>query len=744
MQQNDLNISVERSRIKEIHLRDYFAILKKRQTTVFTFFVITLLLVTIATFSMTPLYTASSQVLVEENYGDNNIEGTYTYKRYNQEFFNTQFKIIASSNTVKRVVRQLQLDTKYREYFLKEDKKRFILLNSLKLKIVDLFKSLSSKQPIAQGEELEDTDLFQAKPASDIEIIIAAIQDNLTVKAEVNTKIVNIMYSHKHPGMAKLVSDFLVNAYKEELQEIKHSSSSDTLKWMTEKAEEERKKLEESELGLQNYMRKNNIITVENKLAIYPQKLTEFSSQLSIVQAERKKLESTYNQVKVAKEQSQDLETIPVFAINLVLQALREKIYIAEQNIKQLSKTFGYKNPVMITAKDELNSLKKEKEFEIKRIIEATKNAFDLAVSQEKNVSDLLNTTKNELLTLNEKFVQFSIMQREVKTNSVLYDTLTSSLKKASVTEQSQSVNVWVIKEALYPQYPSKPNKKLNLLLGVVMGFFGGVILAFFVEYLDNTVKSPDEIEQRFGLTVLGAIEKVTGKGREVESLLVQEPLSPFAESYRLIRSGILLSSVDHPPRCLLLTSMSPSEGKTSTTVNIARILSQSDKKVLIIDCDMRKPRQHSLFSIPNSVGLSSYLTGNTKENIVQRIQGESISLVTAGPIPPNPAELLDSVRMKTLLDNMVELYDFVLLDSPPVQSVTDSLTLSSLVDGTVIVVRAGETTYDMIENGLRQLKSVNAHLLGFVLNGVSATTGGEGYYHGYYKYYTKEEQKEV
>ena len=544
--------------------------------------------------------------------------------------------------------------------------------------------------------------------------------------------------------MAKLVIDFLVEAYKEELQEIKHSSSSDTLKWMTEKAEEERRKLEDSEIALQEYMRNNDIVTVENKLAIYPQRLSEFSSQLSIVQAERKRLESTYHQIEEAKEKSLNLETIPVFADNPILQELRTKIYTAEQNIKQLSKTYGYKNPVMIKAKEERNSLKKEKEFEITRIIESTKNAYDLAVSQENNITELLNTTKNELLTLNEKFVQYSIMQREVNTNSVLYDTLTASLKKASVTQQSQSVNVWVIKEASVPQNPSKPKKMLNLLLGIVVGLVGGVVLAFFIEYLDNSVKSPVEIEQRFGLTVLGAIEELKSKkGQQAESQVVEEPLSPFAESYRLIRSSILLSSVDHPPCLMLFTSMAPSEGKTSTTVNVARILSQSDKKVLIIDCDMRKPRQHSIFSIPNSVGLSSYLTGTTKENIVTKIQGERISLITSGPTPPNPAELIDSARMKALLDNMANIYDFVLLDSPPIQSVTDSLTLSTLVDGTVIVVRAGKTTYDMIANGLRKLKAVNAHLLGFVLNGVGKSTGGEGYYHGYYKYYSKDDRKE-
>lgn len=746
MKKNEPNLSADTRGRQKILLRDYLTVLKKRQATVLTFLIITLLLVIIGTFSMTPVYTASSQILIEKNYGDNSLEGTRYYSSYDPQFLSTQFKIIKSSNVIKKVIHRLQLDTKYKNFFIKDENKRFVFLKSLKLKIAGLFKIFSSQNSKQPGEEIQASSLLaqEEEPTSDTEIIVKKIKDNLKITPEQDTKIVKIMYSHRNPAMAKLVTTFIVKAYKEELQAIKYSSSTETLKWMTKQSEEERKKLANSELALQAYMKKNNIIMVENKLAIYPQKLSEFSSQLSIVQAKRKKLESIYFQIKTAKEHSRDLATLPIFADNKNLQTLREKIYTSKQNINELSKTYGYKNPIMIKAKQRLNSLIKEKESEIKIIFQGAKNAYDLAVSQEKNITDLLNTTKNNLLNLNEKSIQYSIMKRDVDTNSALYDTLTASLKKASVTQQAQNVNVWILQEASLPRYPSRPRKVLNLLLGVILGFLGGVGLAFFLEYLDNTVQSPEEIEQRFGLTVLGAIEQLKGKDQKVESFLQQDPLSPFAESYRLIRSNILLSSVDHPPRRMLFTSMAPSEGKTATTVNIARILSQSDKKVLVMDCDLRRPRQHTLFSIPNSVGLSSYLTGNTKENIVQRIQGEDFSLITAGPVPPNPAELLDSTRMKALLDRMADIYDFVLLDSPPLQRVTDSLTLSTIVDGTIIVVRAGETTYDMIENGLRQLKAINAHLLGFILNGVSKNTGADGYYHGYYKYYTKDDQKET
>lgn len=741
MNKSELDLSVNMSERQEANLRDYFEVVKKRKITIFTFLTITVLMVIIASFSMTPLYTASSQVLIERNLSQTNIESNYSYSRRDPQFLETQFKIITSYNVIKRVVDQVQLDTTYRSYFLKEEKKQLSFLRSFKQKISGLFSASSLNNTLPAIEGVQGAGLLsQESGADDKELIVKKINDNLEIKPVHETRIVNIMFSHRHPGMAKLVTDTLIKAYKEELQEIKHSSSSDTLKWMSEKVEEERKKLEESELALQGYMRKNDIVTIENKLAIYPQKISEFSSQLSSVQSERKKLESVYSQIKSAEESSQDLETIPVFAENVVLQAIRQKIYAAEQNVKQLSKTYGYKNPVMIEAKEELSGLKKEKVEEINRVIKSTKNAYDLAVSQEENISELLNTAKNELLNLNEKFVQYSIMQREVNTNSVLYDTLTASLKKASVTVQSQPVNVWVVREAPVPRHPSKPRKTINVLFGIVFGLAGGVGLAFLIEHIDNTVHSSEEIERRFGLTVLGAIEELKDKERDIESYINKDLLSPFAESYRLIRSSILFSSVDHPPRRILFTSMSPSEGKTITTVNIARILAQSKKKVVIVDCDMRKPRQHTLFSIPNSVGLSNYLTGNTKDNILQKVPDERFSLITSGPIPPNPAELLNSDRMNKLLTALDDVFDFILLDSPPIQSVTDSLTLSTVADGTVLIVRAGTTTYDIIASGLKKLRGVGAHLIGFVLNGVKKTSGTESYYHGYHEYYSKDE----
>ena len=726
---------------REIHLRDYIRVLQKRKMTIFTFLAITFFTVVIVTFSSTPLYTASTQVLIEKNNGPGGLEGTRPYNYWDPDFLTTQFEIIRSDNVARRVVEQLHLDTRYKEYFLEDLEEESSPLASFMQTIQGFLSGLfgSSDEAVGNGDGSgEDALMATVAPLTDAELIAQMIRNNLSVTPITNTKTVYIYYTNKYPAMAKMVVDAVVQAYKDEMLEIKHSTSNYALQWMTAKADEERKKLEKSELALQRYKREHDLVTVENKLAVYPQRLAEFSKQLSDAQAEQKEYEALYAKIKATGEDYKNIETIPVFADSKVLQNLRDKVYSVEQKVKELSKKYGYKHPIMIQAKSERDLLLKEQRFEINRIIEATKNAYELAKSREKNLKKLLAESKAGMLDINERFMQYTIMKREVDMNRAIYDNLTSSIKTANVTEQSQDVKIWVIEKAEVPMYPSSPRKRRNLALGLLLGLFGGTGLAFFVEYLDNTVKTAEELERHFQLTVLGSVEEIKVKGETIESYLVHNPLSPLAESYRLIRSGLLLSSPDHPPRSLLVTSMAPKEGKTATTANLARILAQSDKKVLIIDCDMRRPRMHALFSQSNSYGLSNYLTGDRHQSLVQIIPDEQLSLITAGAIPPNPAELLNSDGMQQLLDQMLDDYDFVLLDSPPIQSVTDSLTLSRLVDGTVLVVRSGKTTYDTLDNGMKKLREVNAHLLGFVLNGFSKSGGDSGYY-GYYDYYSKD-----
>jgi polysaccharide biosynthesis transport protein len=726
---------------QETHLRDYFNILLKRKSIVFSLLGLVFLTTVLVTFSATPIYTSAVEVLIERNRGTPGLENQYF--SYEHDFLETQASIVKSAKVARRVVDSLKLATTYRGYFLEKKKGDPTFFESIRENVNESLGNLAdnmSKMVEEPAGNKRGEALLTIEDLSDEDQVVAIIKENLEVKSVKNTKIISISYSDKSPAIAKLVADAVAKAYMDELLDMKLTSSRYALQWMTAKAQEERTKLEASEKSMQEYMRANDLVTIENKLAITPQRLSEFSSQLSKAQTERKTLEGILRQIEASGKNVAQLENIPTFADNGVLKGVREALFKARQNISDLSKKYGEKHPLMIKANDEMAELLKQQQAEVNRVIAATRNAYELAKSQETNLEGLLTVTKNELLNLNEKFIQYSIMKRDVDANRVVYEALTANIKKEGVTEQSQSVNIWVIKNAALPEAPSKPNKKRNLALGLILGLMAGIGCAFLIEYLDNTIKSDKDFEVRYGLTVLGTVEKLKEKGKKIESYIVQKPLSPMAESYRLVRSGLLLSSPERPPKTILVTSMGQGEGKTSTTINIARVFSQGGNKVLIIDCDLRRPRVHSVFSIQNEKGLSNYLSGNLQENIIHKVAGEEIFAITSGPIPPNPSELVGSKRLKNFLEKMQDHFDFILIDSPPVQLVTDSLTLSHLVDGTLVVVMAGETTYDMVQSGLKKLRDVQCRILGVVLNGVGKHHSGGYYYSGYSSYYAKDD----
>jgi len=304
-------------------------------------------------------------------------------------------------------------------------------------------------------------------------------------------------------------------------------------------------------------------------------------------------------------------------------------------------------------------------------------------------------------------------------------------LKEQNITEQNQSVNVWIIERAKTPVVPATPKKKRNILLGLMLGLFGGIGLAFFIEYLDNTVKSPDEAEERLGLSVLGLVERFdTGAG---ELLTELDPHSNITESYKGIRTSLLLSSADKPPKAILITSMLPGEGKTTTAANLAAVIAQSELKVLLIDADLRKGRLHKMFDFDNSKGLSTYLAGIDGSEVMVAGPEKNLKIIPSGPVPPNPSELLGSRKMKDLLSSAADKFDIIIFDSPPVMSVTDALILSKIVDGTTIVIKAGETTYEAVERELKSFRELDSRILGIILNAVNREKSDYYNYYGYY-----------
>jgi polysaccharide biosynthesis transport protein len=720
---------------KEIHLRDYYRVLSKRRYMVLTFFTIVFLIFLIATLSATPIFMATTKVLIEKNEPTSVAMSNMYYSPYDPDFYGTQYQLINSTSVAQRVVKMLSLDKTYDSY-VKEQQAGFNIIGGT----INWFKELFSlvlnvtgitKPHAAAVKKEASPEELEAKAMS----LSQMISGSIIVSPVPNTKLVNISYMSTNAELASLIVNSVAKAYMDEILEMKMNSSRYSMRWLTEKAEEERGKLESSEQALQAYMRDKDIVTLENRIALVPEKLSEVATQIATSESKRKEMESLYNKVKDVSHNIENAETVPAIASDPTVQSLRAQIMKAEQNITDMSKKFGQKHPAMVTAQAELRGLKAKKEQEIRRVIETIKNEYEMAKTNEETFRKMVSQTKAETQNLSEKFVQYEALKRETETNRQLFDAIIKQMKEQNITQDIQTINVWVIEKAETPQYPAKPDKTRNILYGVMVGLMGGIGLAFFIEYLDNTVKSPEDVETKLGAPVLGVVTLLATREKNIEEVVLKEPQSAFAESYRVLRTSILLSSADSPPKNILITSISPGEGKTVTSLNLAMTIAQSEHSVLLIDGDLRRPRIHKIFGLDNSKGLSTYLAGASDIKITPKAGLPNLNIMTSGPIPPNPSELLGSSKLQELIKTLNERYDIIIWDSAPLLTVTDSLVLSKILDGTIIVVRAGETQYESVKRGLKSLQDIESHFLGIVINALDVKKT-DHYYYQYYNYY--------
>jgi succinoglycan biosynthesis transport protein ExoP len=703
---------------RELHLRDYLRVVYKRRYTAVTFFAVVFVIAVVMTFSSTPVYVATTKVLIEQNEPVNLAPANFYYAPYDPDFAETQYQLIKSEAVAKRVVSLLSLDNTYDTYF-RNDRGA-----SGTGSIITKWFGMSTP-----GEKPQ-----AAHDPKKAESIARMISGSITVTPVKNSKIVEISYMSTNPEFALLIANTVAKAYMDTNLEIQMSSSRYAMQWMQDKAEEEKKNLEQSEQAVQDYMKNKDLVTVENKVAMVPEELSTASSKLAEAESRRKEMEVLYNQVKTVAQHPEQADTIAVISNDPTIQALRAQILNDEQNITNLAKKFGPKHPTMIAAQGDLRALKDRKNQEVQRVVESVKKNYELSRSLEENFRQLAGQAKAATQNVNEKFIQYSVLKREAETNRDLYDAMVKHMKEQGISQDVQTVKVFVVEQAKRPTSPAKPNKTMNVLMGLVIGLAGGIGMAFFLEYLDNTIKSPEDVEERLGVPVFGIVPLMRSKEKSMDDIVLTEPQSAFAESYKIIRTSILLSQSAKPPKNLLVTSIFQGDGKTVTSVNLARTIAQSENSVLLIDSDLRKPRVHKVFGIDASKGLSTYLAGASDIDDIFHKVGDNLTVVPAGPIPPNPSELLGSSMMRKLLAAIDERFDIVVWDSAPLLTVTDSLILSKILDGTIIVTKAGATTYEGVRKALKSLGDLEAPFLGIVINALNVNKS-DYYYQRYYSY---------
>ncbi|MCP4405517.1 MAG: polysaccharide biosynthesis tyrosine autokinase [bacterium] len=731
---------------EDVHLKDYLRIIKKRQWVIITFFVVVVVSVTISSFLQAPVYKATVRVLIEKDTPNVlSFKEVLSLDGADIDYYQTQYTILKSRTLAKKVLEELGLLQQALQTQPSGFSIRGILSETLTL--------IGLKEPLSEETRL------RIKEQQAIDRFL-----NRTIRIEPikGSRLVDVGAFSTDPELAAKLANSLVSTYIKQNLEAKLSASKDAVGWLEKQLEGSQMKVADSEASLLAYKEEHGIISFKDRQNIVMQKLSELNTAVNNARIKRIAVEMQYKQVQeylsAAEIDSttaavENLESLSQVINNPLIQKLKVELSNLESELSELLKKFRRKHPNVIAVKSQISSIRDRINAEVRQIITSFKNDYELALAQEQEMMVALEKQKHEAQELNQKSVAYDVLEREAESNRRVYDTLLQRTKETSVTEQLETSNIRIIDPATVPNYPVAPRKKLNIFLAMVVGLTLGVALSFFFEYIDNSVKTPDDIKHYLNIPYLGFIPKVAYSGdtpanrkerHPADTVVALDPKSTVSEAYRSLRTNVMFSSLERGP-VMLVTSAGPAEGKSITVANLAITMAQSGSKTLIIDCDLRKPRMHRIFNVQgNSGGLTEMIANLGPKGMkvkIKRTKIQNLDIIPCGKIPPNPSELLSSERTKILIEALSKKYDKILIDSPPINVVTDPVILSQIVGGVIIVIRAGETGRDVIRRARDQVLNVNANLIGGVLNSVDMQKDSYYYYSYYHNYYYQEKE---
>jgi len=699
-----------------IDLREYWRIIVKRKWVVIGFFLIVLITVITATMLMTPIYRATSVLQIEREAAKvvEFKDASQTEVAGDRDFYQTQYELLKSRSLAERVVEKM----------------------GYALERIYADESISAVMSAKDGgdEKMSITDQQAAQQKADSEKkrrLVGAVMESLTVEPVRNSRLVKVSFDSPDPVLAASVANAVADNFIAVNLERRFDANAYAKTFLEQRIKQVKSKLEEAERSQVEFARDKQIFSTDKDgSTTNGQNLQEFNIALSKAQQERIKAESAYRQIQASKNGQ-----LPQGLENELIRELKQNKAKLEADYQNNLKQFKPGYPKMQELAAQIAEVTAQVEREKDTARQSITATYEAAKVQEGLLKDMLATSKSEMLDLQSRSIQYNIIKREADTNRQLYDGLLQRLKEVSVAGGVGTNNISVVDQAQVPTSMFKPVMKLNLAIAIILGLVGGVGLALFFEYLDDTFKQASEVERLLGVPVMGLIPDSKELREKVNTvqLMIEDSRSALAEAYRSVRTALQFATAHGAPKLMGVTSTNMGEGKSTSALSIAIQFAQSGQRVLLIDADLRNPSLHRTLGADNAQGLTNCLTGNMQPSeITLNTVVANLFAIPTGPLPPNPAELLSGKKMQDLLELAVTKFDHVIIDSPPILGLADALVIANLVEGMLIVVESGKTRRAAAQASIKRLLSVRAKPLGCLLTKMTSHTHGYGYEYYY------------
>ncbi len=732
------------SPLPDVDLREFFRKIWRRKKIVIG----TILFLVIVTFlivnQLTPKYSSTAQVLIDPRQSQVvDIEAVVSGLPQDMETVESEIQILKSRRLAERVIQKLRLyeDPEFNKSLReKPEWHKWLRIQTYLPDYIYRLLVPESTTPTLTAEEKQDR-------------IWVKITDefllNLGLARSGRSRVIGISFVSKSPKVSAAVANTMADTYIVDQLEAKFEATQKATEWLNERVAKLKSAVSGSERAVERFRTSSGLLQGKGT-TLASQQISELNSQIIVARTKRAEATARLSQVQNLLKTKNGVDSAAEVLSSRLIQQLRSEESLALRKIAEQAQEFGAKHPRMITARAELDDLRRKIRAEVDKIVQNLRNEVGIARVRENTLTASLRRLEGRIGQLNTKEVQLRSLEREATANRTLYETFLSRFKETGQQQGIQQADARIISRADVPTEASFPRKGLTLVAAVVVSFFIGISLVFFVEQLDQGFRSMTQVENLTGLPALGLVPMLAGVRKlttEPYKYIIENPVSAFGEAVRSLYTSIMLSNVDSPPKTVLITSSQPNEGKTSLAISLARQVSmQSQKKVILMDADLRTPQIHKSLGIPLSPGLVEYLSGTaTVDEILHGDEESGTIVICAGETPNNPTDVLASDQMRRLVAQLSETNDFVVIDSPPILAVSDPKVLAHLADKTVYVIRWAETRRESAMMGLKQIVEIGGDVAGTVLSMVNTRRhaqygyGDSGYYDGLNKkYYSK------